>query len=112
MGSMRRFGPFAAPFIEPLEYPFNKGHSLPGWWTEGRVVMCNEPIASLLHQNHCEAGRLWRELSILVAHEVIEANDQDRLVVEHLELPLPKLDLVSGADNDSEVFGDSLTTYG
>lgn len=75
------------------------------------MMMGNEPIVALLDQNHCEAGRLRRELAVFVAHEVVEASHEDGLVVEHLEFLLPELDLVSGAHNDRKVFRDRLTTY-
>ena len=34
--------------------------------------MCNEPIVVLLHKNDREAGWLWRELAIFVAHESLK----------------------------------------
>ena len=72
-------------------------------------MVCNEPIVPLLHEHHCEAGWLWRECTILIAHEVVEANYQDGLVVEHPKFPLPELNLVSGADHDSEILRDRFT---
>jgi hypothetical protein len=49
--------------------------------------MSYEPIISLLHKNHREAGRLRNQLALSIAQEIIEAYCQHGRQVDHHEQP-------------------------
>src|SRR5688500_7703812 len=75
------------------------------------MMMGDEPFISLFHKEDCKTRGLGIEFATDVTQEIVETDGQHRRVVEHHDLTLLKLDLVSGVDHDREVFRDRLPTY-
>ena len=75
------------------------------------MMMGDKPFTSLLYEEDREPRGLGIERATDVAHEVVETDNQHCRVVEHHDLTLSELDLVSGVDHDHEVFRDRLPSH-
>ena len=51
------------------------------------MMMSNEPIIVLFHENHGKASWFWRKFALFVAHEIIEADDHHGRGIDHHQLP-------------------------